>query len=277
MSENSRRYENRGVSLWRRWVGVACAGLLGASLCAQGGEDDATAALRDASRLVKAIKGLEGDERSAAIDRALAAFEAIGNRDQVAAGPRARAYYGAAELLRRKGELERAANAYGKAAELDADAFGERGLSGRAHMLRRLQRWDEALVLYRRVGAMDRQTNRVHEARLWVGRCLLAQDDVEAAVTAFEQGLQAAQRPRHLIETCNWLAKAHLVRGDLGAADAALQRAARAVPAGDSDEARSLQRAVDKMSARRALQRAKDKANGAHDDAIDVERSRRRG
>ncbi len=38
---------------------------------------------------------------------------------------------------------------------------------------------------------------------------------------------------------------------------------------------KGLRRALDRMSARKALQRAQDKANGAHRDAQDLERGRK--
>ena len=70
-------------------------------------------------------------------------------------------------------------------------------------------------------------------------------------------------------------------QGELGEAEKIISRAESASRApidakGASAERmrKSLQKAYANMSARRALQRARDKANGAHKDAQDVERGK---
>jgi hypothetical protein len=77
------------------------------------------------------------------------------------------------------------------------------------------------------------------------------------------------------VETCNWLAKTLLAQGDLDGAAESIARAEELVPNGEGPNSERLRKAVRNMSARRALQRARDKANKAHEDASRLEKERR--
>ncbi len=82
-----------------------------------------------------------------------------------------------------------------------------------------------------------------------------------------------------MIEACNWLAKALVVADDLEGAAVAITRAEQAVQkavmANGGTGVESLKKALAEMSARKALQRAKDKKSGAHADARGLEKGRR--
>ena len=239
-------------------------------------EAAARAELRRAKLLVSQVKGLRGEARDAALDRAIAAYREISARHPEDRATCARAWYEVGELLRRKASLSAAEGAYQKAAALDARRFAARSLMQRAHIQRRLDRVDEALASYRELAAMEPRTGRGHTARRWIARCLEQQGDLTGAIEAYRSALEVTTRPRAVIELCNGLAKTLLSQGDIDAAADVLARAERVVPEGDSDEAVRIQKAVDTMSGRRALQRARDKANKAHEDARKLEAELRR-
>ena len=234
----------------------------------------ARAALKRADGLLDRIKGLEGAERSAALERAAVAYREVVEHHATDARACAEAWFELGEISRRQRDLAEAEACYGRAAELDFGRWGERALCQRAHMLRRLDRLEEALATYRKAAEIKPESARAHEARSWIGRCLLLGGEVDGAIEAHRAALEVTEVPRRVIELCNLLAKAQLAKGDLDGAAATLQRADRVVPERAGPEADRLRKAADSMSARRALQRARDKADGAHRDAMDVERSR---
>ena len=128
------------------------------------------------------------------------------------------------------------------------------------------------------VAAIDPGSTRAHEARLWIGRTLDSLDRPDEAIAAYRQAVGAAGRPRHTIEACNWLAKALVIVGDLEGAEASIGLADKAVQAAileGGSGVESLKKALAEMSARKALQRAKDKKSGAHSDARRLEKGRR--
>ena len=95
---------------------------------------------------------------------------------------------------------------------------------------------------------------------------------------AYRRAVEAAGRPRQVIEACNWLAKSLVAAGDLEGAAAAIGMADQAVQkvmANGGTGVESLKKALAEMSARKALQRAKDKKSGAHADARGLEKGRR--
>ncbi len=235
------------------------------------------AALRHAAESLAQVKGLKGPARTEALDQAAQAYRAVLEAHAGDAGIGGEAWFQIGEIERRKGAIAAAETAYAKAAELDFDRYGERALTERGHMLRRLKRFDEAIEVYRRAAAVKPASARAHTARTWIGRCLQEQGDLDGAVAAHRQALDVTTEPRRVIEISNWLAKACLAKGDLDGAEAALARAEAVVPEGDSPEAESVRDAFDDMSARRALQRARDKRTDAPGQAQDVENSRREG
>lgn len=240
-----------------------------------GGGDAASTAraeLRLAAQLVDEVKGLRGPARTEALTKAAAAYHQVIGRHPDDRGSCARAWFEIGELERRQANLAAAEKAYAQAATLDFERFGARALIEQAHMQRRLDRPDEALAAYRKVATLLPDSARAHTARLWVARCLQAKGDVTGAIAAYESALETTDHPARSIELLNGLTKAWLAQGDLDAAAAVLARADKLVPAGDGEEAQKLRKAVEKMSARKAWQRAQDKASGAHEDARQLEK-----
>jgi tetratricopeptide (TPR) repeat protein len=230
------------------------------------------AELQSAAKLVDAVKGLRGPARTEALTKAAAAYQQVIDRHPDDRGSCARAWFEIGELERRKANLAAAEKAYAQAVALDAERFGARALIEQAHMQRRLDRPDEALAAYRKVATLQPDSGRAHTARLWIARCLKAKGDLTGAIASYESALDTTTHPGRSIELLNGLAKACLAQGDLDGAGAALARADKLVPEGDGKEAQRLRKAVEKMSARKAWQRARDKANGAHEDARKLER-----
>ncbi|HLQ39197.1 MAG TPA: tetratricopeptide repeat protein, partial [Planctomycetota bacterium] len=186
----------------------------------------------------------------------------------------AQAQFAAAELWRRHGSPAPAEKDFLEAARLDPARFGQRATLEAADMQRRQKQNERALATYIQVVAMDASSSRAQEARLWQARLLQTLGRIDEALAAFATAVEAAERPRALIEAANWLAKALIQKGDLAAAEQALAHADTTIAnAGEDDpvEAGRLQKALAGMSARKTLQRAKDKQNQAGKDARQLE------
>jgi tetratricopeptide (TPR) repeat protein len=182
------------------------------------------------------------------------------------------------EAWRRHGSLEQAGAAYARAAELDPARLGARAGLQYAHTLRRLERLDEALLGYRKVAAIEPESSATREARVWIGRCLEESGQHDGAIEAYRAAVLRATAAADVLDASNRLAKLLVAKGDLAGAEEALQRADRAVAdaaAEDAEAAPRLRKALAEMSARKALQRARDKRDGAHEDARRLEEARR--
>ena len=239
--------------------------------------DAAKAGLRQAKELAAKTKGLKGPARQAALEAAAARYETLAGELDGEAPAQATAWFEAGELWRRHGSLAKAETSYGSALGVDTGRYRERALFELAQMQRRQKKLDAAIENYAKAAKVKPTSNRAHTARLWIARCLESKGDAERAVASFRAALEASERPVHVIEVCNFLARALIKTGDLDGAGAALEHAGKVarpvIDAGGKDGAR-VRKALDKMSARRALQRAQDKANGAAKDAAQLEKDR---
>lgn len=259
---------------------AACGGLLGAApVAAQQVETpasspDAKAELARAAGLVEALKGVKGPERLDGMRSAAEAYDAVAAAFAAQPDVVARARYEAGECWRRAGEFESAARAYGQVLDGEPGRYEQRAAFERAGVLRRLERFDEALAGYRRAASVSPDNVRAHEARVWIAKVLEAKGQTDEAMSAFRAAVDAAVGPRRTVEACDELAKALLRRGDLEGAAAAVKRAddaaAPVLEAGGEDAAR-MRRVLDELGSRRQLQRARDRAQGTAKDAIDVE------
>ena len=235
-------------------------------------------ALAEARGVAGLVTGLDGELRMAALQRAAEAYEGVTANHTGDRATCARASFEAGELWRRHGSLSVAERAYGRAAELDPGRYAERGLLQVAHMQRRQDQLEKANASYMKVAMINAGSSRSFEARLWIGRTTESLEKPVEAIAAYRQAVEAATRTRQSIEACNWLAKALVASGDLDGAAAALILADKGVEAaalkGESG-VESLKKALAEMSARKALQRARDKKNGAHKDARSLMKGRR--
>lgn len=236
----------------------------------------ARAALAGAKEIAGRIKGLADTERPAAIETAARAYDKVALDFVAEPTVAAQAAFTAADLWRRHGSHALAEQGYLMAARVDPEQYGQRGTIAAADMQRHLDRNDEALSTYAKVVAMDPGTSRAQTARLWQGRLQQQLGRLDDAVATFRAALEAAEKPRQVIDTVNCLARALIERGDLDGAANAIRHAEEVVAgAVDSDpiETERLRKLVDTMSARKALQRARDKKTAAARDAQDLEKA----
>jgi tetratricopeptide (TPR) repeat protein len=262
------------------WTGVVGAqnGAAPAEQAAPRPGAEARAALAEVASLLEDVKGTKGEERKAAFERAAQRCQELRDRHAADRPGCARLSFELGDIWRRHGSLEQAESAFARAAELDPERLGARAGLQQAHAQRRLKRFDEAVRSYRRVAAMQPESASTRDAGLWIGRCLEASGDLDAAIAAYRAVLDEPGRPADLIDTSNRLARALVNKGDLTGAEAVLQRAERTVSeatSGDAESAPRLRKTLAEMSARKALQRARDKRAGAHEDARKLEEARR--
>lgn len=241
----------------------------------------ARAALRAVQDVRKTATGKKGEARNAILRQAAQGYAKV--ITDFAAEPVvvAQASFAAAEIWRAQGELGRAKELYRQSLSLDADRFAERSQLQLAHLARREKAVDAAIAMYRKVAALEPKSGRAHQARLWIGRCQLQAGKADDAVQTFRAAIDQTPSPRQAIEACNRLANALVKLGRLDEAEQAVARARQASeqPAGGTGKSAAsrqagLAKAYAKMSARRALQRARDKKNKAHQDALELEKRR---
>ncbi len=239
--------------------------------------DAGRSALATAKEVAGRARGLRGPERAHALETAASAYDKVvgdfTNEPAVAAN----AAIAAADLWRQQGSLPLAEKDYLLAAQLDAVRYAQRALLGAADMQRRQKRNDEAFATYAKVIAIDASTGRAQDARLWQARMLQANDKLDDAILAFQSALESADPGAETIEACNFLALAWIDKGDLDAAGRALEHAEHHFATmGDEDPLvkERLARSLEAMSAKKALQRARDKKNQAGKDAAGLEQGR---
>lgn len=234
-------------------------------------------ALAAAKDLVARCKGLRGPERVQALEVAALGYDKIVADFAAEPAVAGAAAFAAAELWRQHGSAPLAEKDYLLAAETDGPRFGQRGLLGAADMQRRQKRNEDAMATYAKAVAIEPAGARAQEARLWQARLLQSMGRVDEAIVAFQAALESAKAGRPLVETANSLALACIQKGDFEAAEHAIEHAEQFVAAlGDEDPiaVERLQKALSTMSARKALQRARDKANRAAKDAVGLEQAK---
>jgi tetratricopeptide (TPR) repeat protein len=238
----------------------------------------AHAALQAAKGLAAAVKTADLGSRPQAMTAAAQAYEKVAIDFAVEPIAAAQALFAAGELWRRQGSLPQAEKDFLSAAGLDPADYGQRATLEAADVQRRGKQLDKALVTYGQVVTMDSGTARAEEARLWQGRLLQGMGRLDEAAAAFQTAVANSSRPRQLIEASNFLAKALIQKGDFAAAERAIEHAevaAMEAADGDETEAERLKKALEDMSAKKALQKARDKQDKPAKDARALEDSRR--
>jgi tetratricopeptide (TPR) repeat protein len=235
------------------------------------------AALASAKELANRARGLHGPERSHALELAAAAHDKVAADFSGESAVAAVAAFTAAELWRQQGSLPLAEKDFLLAASVDASRFGQRGLIGAADMQRRQKRSDEAMATYAKAAALEPGSARAQDARLWQARLLQGAERLDDAITAFQSALESATPGTQTIEASNFLALAWIDKGDLDAAARAIDHAEQSVTEiGEEDPVvqERLHKSLEAMSAKKALQRARDKKNQAGKDAVGLEAGR---
>ena len=240
---------------------------------------EARVALAAAKDMITNLRGVRGEERKAGLSRAAMAYSDVAENFAGEPAAVSAALFESGETWRRHGSLEKAENAYRLVLAKGGERYLGRATFQLAQMERRQQRFEDAIVTYQRAHEIQPKLNRANLARLWIARCLTSLGKPEEAMKSFAEAVRAAATPRQVIEASNYLAKALIEAGDLKAAAAALTKADQEVAASIEAGGKGsdgLRAALDRMSARKALQRARDKANGAAKDAQNLENDRRR-
>lgn len=237
-------------------------------------------ALAAAKELLGKVRGLTGAERLQALEQAGSAYDKVvadfASEPVVAAA----AAFAGAGAWRQHGSLPLAEKDYLAAASLDAERYAQRGLLGAADMMRRQKRLDDALACYAKAAAVEPNSGGAQDARLWQARVLQSMGKIDEAIAAFQATLEAARSIPDTIETANFLALAWIQKGDCDAAGHVIDHAEEVVAgAGEEDPVvvERWRKALEAMSARKALQRARDKETGAAKDAARLEADRRSG
>ena len=238
--------------------------------------------LAAARKLELACRQVSGPARSRKLELAAVAFDRLVIQFQLEPAAAAQAAWSAAQIWRRHGSAALAEKGYLRAARSHAVRYEQRGLLGAADMQRRQRRTKDAMKTYALAEAADPRTSHAQAARLWIARMLMDRSQVDRAIEKFQAALESAPSPRQGLDAANYLAKAWIVKGDLEAAGFVIEYAeqlteqAEQAEQGGSVAARQLRLACDRMSARKALQRALDATTGAGADAVRLDEYRRR-
>lgn len=239
--------------------------------------DAARAAMTAARESESALKGAEGPARTAALQASALAWSKVATDFAAEPVVAAQAAFRAGEMWQRDSNFAQAETQFLAAAKLDAQRYGQRALLEAADMQRRQKRNEEALASYAQVVTLDASTSRAQEARVWQGRVLQSMGRVDESIGAFRKAVDATSKPRQVMEAANYLAKALILKGDFDNAESALQHADEVVNkaiAADAAQADALHKALDGMTARKALQKARDKQTGAGKDAKALEEAK---
>jgi tetratricopeptide (TPR) repeat protein len=246
----------------------------------EGGEDSTSSpSLRDAvaaaRAAVAACKGTKGEERVGAMTRAAAAWAEVARVAGGDATGAARGHFECGVVWRRLGRLAEADAALSRSLEVQREGrYVQRALYERAQVRRRQKRFEEAVEDYREASLLQVDGARAHQARIWAGKTLAQQGKQDEAITELQGALENATNPKYLIQTCNELARLHLRAGAIEQASAVVAHADEAtqeVRARGGKVAERLQRDLERMSARKALQRIRDDAQKVADDAEQLE------
>ena len=239
--------------------------------------DAGRGALASAKEVANRSRGLRGPERARALELGAAAYDKVAADFSTEPHLAAVAAITAAELWRQQGSLPLAEKDYLLALQLDAPRYAQRALLGAADMQRRQKRSDEAMATYEKVIAVDPGSARAQDARLWQARLLQAAERIDDAISAFQSALESADPGAETIEAGNLLALAWIDKGDLDAASRAIEHAEQSVGSmGDEDPIvqERLKKSLEGMTAKKALQRARDRQNQAGKDAAALEKAR---
>jgi len=233
-------------------------------------------ALAAARALAATVKAAKGAARAGAMEAAAKAYDDLAQDFASESLVAAQAAFRAAELWRRHGSLVLAEQDYRAAARQDTERYGQRATLGAADMQRRLGRAKDALRTYAQVIPHGPGTSRAQVARLWRGRLQQELGQLDKAIATFRAALESAERPHQVMDAVNWLAKALVRKGDLDGAARAIDHADQVVREAVADDPtqEALLEVLRELSARRALQRARDKQTNAVEDARALERSR---
>lgn len=238
-----------------------------------------TAKLKTALASLRDLRGTKGQARRDGLLDIAKRLEAIAGEAADDKTTAARAWYEAGECRRRAEDSENAAKAFRSCLETEVQTYRERALFGLGSMQRRMRKYDEAIANYSACAKVRPDSGRAHEARMWVGRCYESKNSLDQAITTYRDALKATDDPVRDVEASDRLCKVLVRKGDLDGAQKALadtESAVQVVVAAGGRLGKRVQRALERRTGPRALQRAKDARDGAGADAVRLERDRAR-
>jgi tetratricopeptide (TPR) repeat protein len=231
-------------------------------------KESAQAQLQYAQMLRQAVRGTEGDARSAARKSAIAGYRAVHEYFPGDAAACAEGAFRAGELLRAANENEAALSEFAIARDKGAGTpFRGRGLLEIGHVERRTQKFQEALLAYEAVLSDTATTQRQKDdASLWAGHVYAALKRPDDAHRAWQRVADSAEDPIDRIKAFDCIAQAAIEKGDLDGASALLERCHEAVSEAASEETKLGDRVRNALAGMRAhdeLQRAIEKRDRA--------------
>ncbi len=242
---------------------------------------EARAAMQKVNAIRASAKGKKGETRAAILREAVAGYAKMvidHAGEPLAIAP---ASFAAAEIWRAGGDLDKAKDYYRKSIQFDSERYEARSTLQLAHIARRNKDAAGAIALYQKVAKLKPKSARSHQARTWIGRCHAAASKPDEAIKAYRTAIDLAASPTQTIDACNRLAGLFVKLNKLDDAEQVIGLAATAAKAPPTAtgkmavrQTQSWEKAFARMSARRALQRARDKATKAHKDAVEIERKR---
>jgi tetratricopeptide (TPR) repeat protein len=258
-------------SAWRALGALLVLGLVTAHAAAQEPPGDAKAALSAAAKIQQEARGKRGEERTAILERAVAAFDQAAKEfaaDKVASQE---ALYRGAGILRGLGRNEDARLRYERAVELNAvRANTARSMLELGHLARRRSDVAGAKEWYERVAKEFAALLPYRDdALLWIGKLLRDQGNHAGARERWQPVAEGGESASDRIQAFDLIARSWLVQGDAkqaAAVIAACDEAFREQAAEDSAEGRRITGALERMRSRAELEKSGSGEEGSDGD-----------
>jgi RNA polymerase sigma factor (sigma-70 family) len=229
--------------------------------------DSAEWALRDASRLKGEMYALEHAEREPALERAVAAYRDIAEREDLDRVQRALSALRAGSLLRAAGRMACAADEFRRAERLGDAELRARARLELGHLARRAGDARSAAREYEGVLRQIEAPARLRaDASFWLARVEHDRGRVEDAREAWRRALASDVDPLDRLRALDELALSHIDRGEADAARAVLRDGLCSLAASAREASSTgarLRAAIERMRSVRALMPASS-ASGAN-------------
>jgi len=229
--------------------------------------ENAQAELDRADGLRSAMRGKEGDARTAARKSAVEAYRAVREHWSGEAKVCAEASFRAGELLRSANEAGAALAEFQVARERGKDSpYRVRAALEIGHIHRRARESDQALAAYESVLADAAATpGQRDDASYWEGNVYAAAKRVDDARRAWQRVADGGEDPLDRIRAWDEIAGSYVDAGDFEAAAGVLERCREANAEASAEETRlgdRVRRALASMRSADDLQRAVEKRDG---------------
>lgn len=218
-----------------------------------------------AKQAKSATRGLKGADRIQAMEKAIAAYEAVALYFPEASAEVAEASFRVGEMHRTLGERGAAQAAFEAAFDAgEGIAFRPRALLEIGHLHRRTKEFEQAIHYYGRVvGLAESGAKYANDAHEWTGRTWMTLKDWDQALAAFSAWIAQAEGDLELVKASDWAARAEIAAGSLEAADKRillLQQQLQEACLEPTKQAVALQKALGKLKSPALLEKARAKA-----------------